>query len=37
MAVFKYSRNRLLIILEMLLYLFILLWFLYEYIPLGLS
>lgn len=37
MAVFKHSRNRPLILLEMLLYLIILLWFLAEYIPLGLS
>ncbi len=37
MAVFKHSRNRPLILLEMLVYFLILLWFLIEYIPLGLS
>ncbi|AVX21349.1 hypothetical protein CFE_2191 [Carboxydocella thermautotrophica] len=37
MAVFKHSRNKGLIIVEMIIYFLILGWFLAEYLPLGLS
>lgn len=37
MAVFKHSRNKGLIVIEMVIYWLVLIWFLAEYLPLGLS